>query len=164
MIATWVLDRIHCRWLRKWLTLGQWRALPHVSAAVLAFNCGPSTHIPPAYAVPPPAPPAQVWAPPAEWPPTGVPPAWGYTPPGGYVPFMPIPLGPVLEVPGGPRETGGSSAPSFEALAPASELSPPCPAAEGTPRGVPEPGGVAILGAALLGLGLARRRTPCARK
>lgn len=35
MIATWVLDRIACRWVLHYLTAGARAALPHVSALSL---------------------------------------------------------------------------------------------------------------------------------
>lgn len=38
MRLTHVFDRVHCRWVWKWLTQGQWSALPHV--AVLTVACG----------------------------------------------------------------------------------------------------------------------------
>jgi hypothetical protein len=40
MTRTFVFDRIHCRWLVRFLTPGQWRALPHLTVLAAGFACG----------------------------------------------------------------------------------------------------------------------------
>lgn len=91
MIATWVLDRIACRWVLHYLTAGARAALPHVSALSLVGLCGGASPPPPAWHQPP-APPVLTHVPPdAGWP--QLPPAWRYAP--GVGPSIPIGI-PVL--------------------------------------------------------------------
>lgn len=158
LIRTFVFDRINCRWTIQWLTAGARAALPHLSVLTLVGLCG-SSPPPPAYHIPPaPAPPVVTETPPGPWP--QLPPAFGYAPPEGvYVPSAPIPIGPVLLAPGGPRETEGTShdltpeAPDFAPPAP-QQL---CDITPNVPRApVPEPGMLWVFGAAALCLGLMR--------
>lgn len=165
LFRTWTLNRRTCEWSLQWLTAGARAKLPHVSALALAFACGGSAPPPPQPYQPAPAaahvPPATDTLPPAAWQPPGSP--WRFeTPPdSSYLPVTPIPLGPVLEAPGGPEQTFG--APQFGApdVGPPLELasvSPLC--APGTtpvttpvstaPAPVPEPAGLFIVGAVLL--------------
>lgn len=163
MIKTWVLDRIHCRWVLKWLSPSAWRALPHVSAIVGGFACGALGPPPPAAHVPPQPPGATVEVPP---PGTGYPPPWQWQPPPGAPPAEFIPLGPVLVPEGGPQETfaPGYLAPDVPYLTIAAPTQPSdmVPALPGsmtvTTAPVSEPGGLAIVGVGMLGVWVVRRR------
>ena len=108
LIRTWVLDRINCRWVLKWLTAGARSKLPHVALLAAGFACGPAT--PPGNATPPPTtpylptvpywtPPAQVvYAPPSQvWLPTQTP-LW-YGSPSEEGKGYPISLGPAIPGP-----------------------------------------------------------------
>jgi hypothetical protein len=159
-IRTWVFDRVHCRWTKRFLTPGQWRALPHISIVAAGLACGGSAPPPPL--TPSIIPPTTTqYVPPPEF---AYPPAWGYTPPSGdangyggnrgfYIPAALIPLGQVIEVPAGPSQVMKPGEKVLETVGEAG----PTQAAVPSPRStVPEPAPLAVIGFGILILGLVR--------
>lgn len=147
LIRTFVLDRVNCHWTLRWLTYGQWKALPHVGAMAFVLTCGPTIHHPPGVTVPPGPPPIEI----VVIPPSPFPPPWSpvVPPEDTYVPAIPTAFVPAIETPEGPQETFG--APPFLTTA----LPPYCPPETPSPsRPVDEPGPLSWFCAALVLVGI----------